>query len=141
MLIAIGPHLGGEAGAAAFLVEIQQHPAAKMRAYGYQHEGLDTVDADALLGFGMDERRYSAAAAMLHHLGFSRIDLLTNNPSKVAHLRASGMEVVGRVALTGQVTADNEGYLRTKAAKAGHMLDIDALILAGGGKAVSGRRA
>jgi GTP cyclohydrolase II len=112
--------------------------AAKMRAYGYQHEGMDTVDADAMLGFGLDERRYASATAMLQKLGFSRIDLLTNNPSKVAHLRASGMEVVGRVELTGSVTADNEGYLRTKAARAGHLLDIDLLKA---GKAPMGRRA
>lgn len=102
--------------------------AAKMRAYGYQHDGLDTVDADAQLGFGADERRYDAAIAMLDRLGFSRIELLTNNPSKVASLRSSGMEVVGRIALTGAVTVENEGYLRTKAARAGHLLDVDALI-------------
>ena len=102
--------------------------AAKMRAYGYQHDGLDTIDADAQLGFGVDERRYDAAIAMLDRLGFARIELLTNNPSKVASLRSSGMQVVGRIALTGTVTVENEGYLRAKAARAGHILDVDALI-------------
>lgn len=114
--------------------------AAKMRAYGYQHEGLDTVDADAQLGFGLDERRYTDASAMLRQLGFARIELLTNNPGKVAHLRSEGVEVVTRVALTGGVTAENEGYLRTKAARAGHLLDIDALMAAGGVTPI-GRRA
>jgi len=61
--------------------------AAKMRAYGYQHEGLDTIDADAQLGFGADERRYGSAIAMLRGLGVQRIQLLTNNPTKVQHLR------------------------------------------------------
>ncbi len=104
--------------------------AAKMRAYGYQHEGLDTIDADALLGFGADERRYGSAVAMLRALGVERIQLLTNNPTKMQHLRNAGIEVVGCVPVTGEITAENEQYLRTKAARAGHHLDVDALIMA-----------
>ncbi|MET0289457.1 MAG: GTP cyclohydrolase II RibA [Pseudoxanthomonas sp.] len=102
--------------------------AAKMRAYGYQHDGLDTIDADAQLGFGADERRYEAAAAMLRLLGITRIKLLSNNPSKVDRLRAVGVEVVDREPVVGTITAENEQYLRTKAARAGHALDVDALI-------------
>jgi len=102
--------------------------AAKMRAYGYQHEGLDTIDADALLGFGPDERRYEGAAAMLRGLGVGQVRLLSNNPEKVDRLCAAGVEVIERIPVTGRITADNEGYLRTKAARAGHALDVDALI-------------
>ncbi|HEY9254926.1 MAG TPA: GTP cyclohydrolase II RibA [Stenotrophomonas sp.] len=104
--------------------------AAKMRAYGYQHAGLDTIDADAQLGFGADERRYGSAVAMLRGLGIGQVRLLTNNPTKVERLRAAGIEVVERIPVTGEITADNEQYLRTKAARAGHALDVDALILA-----------
>jgi GTP cyclohydrolase II len=104
--------------------------AAKMRAYGYQHEGLDTIDADAQLGFGADGRRYDAAVAMLKGLGIERIELLSNNPSKAARLSAAGIEVVQCTAVTGQVTCENEHYLRTKAARAGHHLDVDSLIAA-----------
>jgi GTP cyclohydrolase II len=104
--------------------------AAKMRAYGYQHAGLDTIDADAQLGFGPDERRYGSAVAMLRGLGIAEVRLLTNNPSKVERLRAAGIAVVERVPVTGEITAENEQYLRTKAARAGHALDVDALILA-----------
>ncbi len=104
--------------------------AAKMRAYGYQHEGLDTIDADAQLGFSADERRYGSAVAMLRALGVQRIQLLTNNPTKVQHLRKAGIEVVGCVPVTGEITAENEQYLRTKAERAGHHLDVDALIMA-----------
>ncbi len=102
--------------------------AAKMRAYGYQHDGLDTIDADAMLGFGPDERRYEGAAAMLRGLGVGQVRLLSNNPEKVDRLRAAGVEVIERLPVTGRITADNEGYLRTKAARAGHALDVDALI-------------
>ncbi|MGV8961560.1 MAG: GTP cyclohydrolase II RibA [Stenotrophomonas sp.] len=104
--------------------------AAKMRAYGYQHEGLDTIDADAQLGFGADERRYASAVAMLRGLGVQRVQLLTNNPTKVQHLRNAGIDVVDCIPVTGEITAENEQYLRTKAERGGHHLDVDALILA-----------
>ncbi|CCP13390.1 GTP cyclohydrolase II [Stenotrophomonas maltophilia SKK35] len=104
--------------------------AAKMRAYGYQHDGLDTIDADAQLGFGADERRYGSAVAMLHGLGIARVALLSNNPTKAQRLRNAGIEVLDCIPVTGEITAENEHYLRTKADRAGHMLDVDALIQA-----------
>ncbi|KAA8919511.1 GTP cyclohydrolase [Xanthomonas sontii] len=104
--------------------------ATKMRAYGYQHDGLDTIDADAQLGFGADERRYGSAVAMLRGLGIGRVRLLTNNPNKAERLRAAGIEVTERIPVTGTITAENEGYLRTKATRAGHALDVDALLRA-----------
>ncbi|MEI4472854.1 GTP cyclohydrolase II RibA [Frigidibacter sp. MR17.24] len=96
---------------------------AKMRAYGYQHAGHDTIDADAELGFGPDHRRYEAAVAMLRLLGIATVDLHTNNPTKIAALAGSGLTVAGRTAVTGRITAENAEYLRTKSARAGHMLD------------------
>lgn len=104
--------------------------AAKMRAYGYQHDGLDTIDADAQLGFGADERRYGSAVAMLQGLGVSRVQLLSNNPTKAQRLRHAGIDVVECVPVTGDITTENEQYLRTKAERAGHLLDVDALIQA-----------
>lgn len=101
---------------------------AKMRAYGYQHEGLDTIDADAELGFSADERHYEAAVAMLKLLGVVSVELYTNNPSKIAGLLAGGIAVNGRIPVTGRVTADNVHYLRTKTLRAGHMLDIGDLV-------------
>jgi GTP cyclohydrolase II len=104
--------------------------AAKMRAYGYQHDGLDTIDADAQLGFGADERRYGSAVAMLQGLGVRRVQLLSNNPTKAQRLRNAGIDVVDCVPVTGDITVENEQYLRTKAERAGHLLDVDALIQA-----------
>ncbi|MFN7104011.1 MAG: GTP cyclohydrolase II RibA [Pseudorhizobium sp.] len=106
---------------------------AKMRAYGYQHEGLDTIDADAELGFGPDERHYDAAVAMLGGLGITTVNLHTNNPTKVAALLAGGIAVNGRTSVTGRITADNLQYLRTKTLRAGHAFDIDLLTPAAAG--------
>ncbi len=96
--------------------------ANKMRSYALQDQGFDTIDADKVLGFGGDERRYEYAAAMLAALGYRRIVLLTNNPGKIDGLRAAGIEVVARQPLTGAVTSQNLRYLQTKARRADHML-------------------
>lgn len=104
--------------------------AAKMRAYGLQNTGLDTVDADAMIGFGPDERQYDAAIAMLKGLGVASIDLLTNNPAKQAFLSVAGIEVVRRTPVLGIVTPENRDYLRTKATRSGHVIDLDSLIKA-----------
>lgn len=101
--------------------------ASKMRAYGYQAQGLDTVDADATLGFGEDGRRYEAAIAMLQNLGVTSVELLTNNPRKIAALEDAGFEVKRRTPVFGLVTEQNRGYLQTKARRSGHMIDMASL--------------
>ena len=67
---------------------------------------------------------------MLQGLGVHRVQLLSNNPTKAQRLRNAGIDVVDCVPVTGDITAENEQYLRTKAERAGHLLDVDALIQA-----------
>ncbi len=98
--------------------------ANKLRAYRLQDAGLDTLQADRHLGFREDERDFAAAAAMLRALGHTRIQLLTNNPQKIAALRQTGIEVVDRLPLHGLVNAHNERYMRTKQ-QAGHLVGDD----------------
>jgi GTP cyclohydrolase II len=95
--------------------------ANKIRAYGLQDRGLDTVDANQRLGFGDDERSYGPAAAMLRALGADRVRLLTNNPAKVAGLADAGIVVVKRVAHKMQTNPHNADYIATKRAKSGHL--------------------
>jgi GTP cyclohydrolase II len=102
----------------------------KMRAYSLQDDGFDTIDANSVLGFEADERRYDYAAAMLVKLGCRRIILLTNNPEKIEALNHAGIEIVERQSLTGKPTAENLHYLYTKAQRSNHMLG-DLLALAG----------
>ncbi|MDR2688523.1 MAG: GTP cyclohydrolase II [Azoarcus sp.] len=97
--------------------------ANKLRAYCLQDEGLDTIDADQVIGFGKDERDYRAAHEMLVALDIPKIELLTNNPEKVNALRAAGIDVASRRALFGQLTERNRNYLHTKASRHGHLLD------------------
>ena len=97
--------------------------ANKLRAYRRQDAGLDTLDANHALGFRMDERHFEVAAAILKSLGCTHINLLTNNPAKIASLRDAGIDVVEREGVKGGVNAHNQRYLLTKMKRGGHLFD------------------
>ncbi|MBN2548829.1 MAG: GTP cyclohydrolase II [Anaerolineales bacterium] len=96
----------------------------KIRAYGLQDHGYDTVEANLALGFRDDERDYTIAAHMLQSLRVRSIQLMTNNPRKIDGLTALGMRVTGRIPLIIPPNPYNEFYLETKERKSGHMLDL-----------------
>jgi GTP cyclohydrolase II len=94
----------------------------KIRAYSLQHEGLDTVDANLELGFGADDRDFNPAVKALRLLGVNQVELLTNNPEKVAALRSSGFDVFRRTAMDVPITDFNRDYLVKKQEYFGHQL-------------------
>jgi len=94
----------------------------KVRAYGLQDEGLDTVDANIELGLPVDARDYSAAASVLQELGVRSVRLITNNPAKILGLEMHGVEVVERVPIETIPNEVNAPYLRAKASRMGHLL-------------------
>jgi GTP cyclohydrolase II len=94
----------------------------KLDAYALQDRGLDTYDANLALGHRADERDYTSAAQMLHALGASRIELLSNNPDKGAQLARLGITIARRVPTTLHLTEANAAYLATKARRGGHNL-------------------
>lgn len=93
----------------------------KLRAYTLQDRGLDTLDANEMLGYDADERVYLPAAEMLKDLNVHQVKLLTNNPDKVAALAKFGVDVVERVAHAFPSNKHNEQYLKTKKLKGGHL--------------------
>jgi len=95
----------------------------KIRAYGLQDHGMDTVEANLALGFRDDERDYSVAAHMLLSLKVVSIRLMTNNPKKIGGLEAVGVKVAGRIPLIMTPNPYNRFYLETKRKKSGHLLD------------------
>lgn len=97
----------------------------KLRAYRLQDAGFDTVDANLQLGFESDERSYLPAAQMLRLQGIAQVRLMTNNPLKVDALARHGIEVTERVPHVFASNQHNQGYLRTKALKSGHLFDLD----------------
>lgn len=97
----------------------------KFKAYSLQEGGLDTVEANEKLGFAPDLRNYGVGAQILTDLGIHRLNLLTNNPRKIAGLGGYGLEVVSRVPMKPALGDFNADYLATKREKLGHLLDAD----------------
>jgi GTP cyclohydrolase II len=96
--------------------------ANKIRAYALQSDGHDTVDANRMLGLPDDARRYDVARDMLEHLGIEGVRLLTNNPAKIAALRALGVRVHGRVPVVVAPNQHSARYLEAKRLRMQHEL-------------------
>ena len=99
----------------------------KLKAYSLQDGGLDTVEANEVLGFPADLRNYGVGAQILTDLGIKKLKLLTNNPRKIAGLGGYGIEVVERVPLVICPNDNNVEYLSVKRTKLGHMIDEEAI--------------
>jgi GTP cyclohydrolase II len=94
----------------------------KLRAYQLQEQGMDTVEANIKLGFGMDERDYGVGAQILRSLGITKLKLMSNNPRKRAGLKGYGLEIVATVPIEVAPNPHNEKYLTTKRDKLGHSI-------------------
>jgi len=97
---------------------------AKMQAYALQDQGMDTLDANLALGLPADARTYEIAAKMLKSIGYDELYLLTNNPEKRLQLTESGIDVKNRVPIIVIPSEHNVSYLRTKASRMGHLLEV-----------------
>jgi 3,4-dihydroxy 2-butanone 4-phosphate synthase/GTP cyclohydrolase II len=94
----------------------------KLRAYNLQDQGMDTIEANAALGFGPDLREYGIGAQILLDLGLSSVRILTNNPKKIVGMEGYGLSVVEQLPLAVEPNPHNTGYLRTKRDRMGHLL-------------------
>jgi 3,4-dihydroxy 2-butanone 4-phosphate synthase/GTP cyclohydrolase II len=94
----------------------------KIMAYKLQEQGLDTVEANLKLGFGMDLRDYGIGAQIISDIGVRKIRLMTNNPRKVVGLEGHKLEIVEQVPVISVPNQHNKKYLETKKKKLGHKL-------------------
>lgn len=94
----------------------------KLLAYELQERGLDTVEANAELGFPADSREYGIGYQILSDLGLTSIRLLTNNPRKMEGVDAYGLTVSEQVPIEVPPNAENRRYLAAKRDKLGHVL-------------------
>ena len=96
----------------------------KIKAYGLQDQGLDTVEANTALGHKADMRDYGVGIQILKDIGLDQIRLLTNNPKKTEafNLRGFALKVVDQVPIIPPTNQHNQKYLDTKRDKMGHKL-------------------
>lgn len=87
--------------------------ANKVHAYDLQRRrGVDTYEANRLLGLPEDARSYEAVPAVLRALNVSEVTLLTDNVLKAARLREAGVRVRATAPVHGHCS--NEAYMRAK---------------------------
>lgn len=98
----------------------------KIRAYSLQERGYDTVEANQRLGFEDDLRSYDLAVKILRDLGVKSVALITNNPGKIEAVSRGGIQVTRRIPLIIRPNRFNQGYLKTKRSKLGHLPDPPA---------------
>ncbi|MFP2910780.1 GTP cyclohydrolase II [Pyxidicoccus sp. 3LFB2] len=98
----------------------------KIKAYALQNKGLDTYEANRQLGFADDLRSYDIAAEMLRNLDVRSVDLITNNPLKIAGMVEEGVPVRRRIPSRTAHNPHNVDYLRTKRERTGHLIELFA---------------
>jgi GTP cyclohydrolase II/3,4-dihydroxy 2-butanone 4-phosphate synthase/GTP cyclohydrolase II len=98
----------------------------KIKAYALQAKGLDTYEANRQLGFADDLRTYDIAAEMVRSLDIRSVDLITNNPLKIAGMVEEGVPVRRRIPSRTAHNPHNVDYLRTKRERTGHLIELFA---------------
>ena len=96
--------------------------ANKIRAYGLQDEGFDTVEANERLGFKPDQRDYGIGVQILREVGVRSMRLLSNNPRKLVGIEGYGLSVTEWLPLEIPPSPSNLRYLTAKRNKLGHVL-------------------
>lgn len=104
----------------------------KIRSYELMDvQGVSTRDAFTMLGEEPDQRTYGSAAAILADLGVRQAQVISNNPDKIRALEDAGIEVVGSERVIADMDEGLVGYLQSKAAEFGHLIDMPTFMLAG----------
>jgi len=118
-----------ESSGAGLIIYLRDHEgrgiglAEKIRAYQLQDQGLDTVDANLVLGHDVDQRDFADAVEILQALGITNVNLLTNNPAKVETLDRAGIATT----VTNMEIVENEhnqSYLQAKVDRLGHSIRV-----------------
>ena len=90
----------------------------------YKTKGLIPWTQIYKLGLPADARTYEIAAEMLKTIGYDELYLLTNNPEKRLQLVENGIKIKDRVPIIVVPSEHNLSYLRTKASRMGHILEV-----------------
>ena len=94
----------------------------KLKAYCLQDEGYNTAEANKILGFEEDQRKYDDVVKILEYFDIENIKLLTNNPDKLGFFDDKKINVVERIPIESHPNETNYSYLKTKKDHFGHFL-------------------
>lgn len=93
----------------------------KIKAYELQDQGIDTFDANIQLGHVADNRNYEMLGDVFGYFGIKTINLMTNNPDKLAAIKKAGIKINKRIAVKVGHNEHNKAYLQTKSNKFKHL--------------------
>lgn len=96
----------------------------KIRAYSLQDQGADTIEANLMLGFEPDLRKYDQCVEIIKDLGVKKVKVMSNNPQKIQAMRDGGLEIVERLTMKYKPSRHALEYLRVKKTQMGHLLDL-----------------
>jgi len=94
----------------------------KINAYALQDKGRNTVEANLELGFKEDERDYFIIGYIFEDLNINNINLITNNPKKIAYVESLGININTILPSITKINQYNKEYLNTKKEHFGHFL-------------------
>ena len=94
----------------------------KLRAYSFQENGLNTIEANNAIGFKADHRNFEYASSILKNLKINSIRLLTNNPNKKSIIERNGIEVLEVLPLKVNYSKEAQDYIQVKKSLLGHSL-------------------
>jgi GTP cyclohydrolase II len=101
----------------------------KLRAYELQDRGLDTIEANLMLGHEVDLRNYALSVQVLRALKIHSLQLMTNNPEKIHAVRSAGIKIARRVSADVPANPHSARYLATKREKLGHLFSSASNLL------------
>jgi 3,4-dihydroxy 2-butanone 4-phosphate synthase/GTP cyclohydrolase II len=96
----------------------------KLRTYMLMDKyNITTAKSFELLNMEVDVRDYSTAAAILLDNGIDRVNLITNNPNKIAGLEMYGIQVSKRIPIVSE-KPELRKYLQSKKIELNHLIEF-----------------
>jgi len=100
----------------------------KLRAYQLQDQGLDTIEANLMLGHEVDLRDYQLPVHILRFLQINSLRLITNNPDKIRSVERAGIRIVERIPADARVSPFAANYVSVKREKLGHFTNTPDIL-------------